>query len=47
MAVIVPDQEMVQAWAMKNGISGDYETICASKELHDAIEIEANQVAKD
>ena len=33
VAVVVPNQEAIGAWAKSNGVSGDYAALCANEKV--------------
>ena len=45
MAIVVPDETEVTALAKTLKLEGDYETLCKSEEIFEAIRIEMDQVA--
>lgn len=47
VGVVVPEREAVLEWAKKRGVEGDYEALCASAELHKAIEEQMEGVGRE
>jgi long-chain acyl-CoA synthetase len=47
MAVVVPEPEVVLAWAQAKGLKGDLATLCQTAELHDQVLAELIKTAKE
>eukprot|EP00058_Branchiostoma_floridae_P007092 XP_002592580.1 hypothetical protein BRAFLDRAFT_118910 [Branchiostoma floridae] len=47
VAIVVPDPDVLPGWAKNQGIEGDMETLCANKDVKDAIMAEFSRMAKE
>ena len=47
VGVIAPDEEVLMAWAKKNGVSGSFASVCANKDVKKMILSEITQRGKD
>ena len=47
VGVIVPDEEVLMAWAKKNGVSGSFDDVCGNEDVKKMILNEITQRGKD
>ena len=47
VGVVVPDEEVLMAWAKKNGVSGSFTDLCKLEDVKTMILSEMTQLGKD